>query len=69
MTQAEEAITPANSEEMIIIESLGFGRYTLQTKNRPESEVIARSRGLIRKVRSPSAEACTSAKTQAQQTL
>ena len=22
-------LTPANSEEMIIIESLGFGRYTL----------------------------------------
>ena len=26
-------LTPANSEEMVIIESLGFGRYTLQTKD------------------------------------
>ena len=54
-------LTPGNSEEMIIIESLGFGRYTLQTKGKLESEVISRSNDLIRKVIhdivSPSTEA------------
>ena len=54
---------------MIIVESLGFGRYSLQIKDQPEAEVISRSNDLIRKVQSPSAEQCTAAKQQALQTL
>ena len=66
-------LTPTNSEEMVIIKSLGFGRYTLQTKGKQEADVISLARSsdliMIRKVRSPSTEACQSAKAQAYRTL
>ena len=64
-------LTPANSEGMVFIESLGFGRYTLQTTGKHESDVISRSSDLIQKVlvRSPNTEACQSAEAPAQQTL
>jgi hypothetical protein len=58
-------LTPANSEEMVIVESLGFGRYSLQTLGAPDAEVISRSSDLIRKVRSPDAARCVTAKQQA----
>ena len=62
-------MTPANSEEMVVIESLGFGRYNLQLLGDTTADVISRSNDLMRKVRSPGTERCTAAKAQAQQTV
>ena len=58
-------LTPANSEEMVIVESLGFGRYSLQTLGTPDAKLISRSSDLIRKVRSPAVARYTTAKQQA----
>ena len=62
-------VTPANSQRMVVVESLGFGRYALQDFGEPKGAVVQCSINLMRKVRQPSEADRAAASRQAWQTL
>ena len=54
---------------MVVVESLGFGRYNLQLLGDTTADTISRSNDLMRKMRIPGTEQCIAAKAQAQHTV
>ena len=62
-------VTPANSQRMVVVESLGFDRYALQDFGKPKGAVVQCSINLMWKARQPSEADCAAAGHQAWQML